>query len=104
MHYEKVNKFIFSTVTWIKRSGKVSLSVTPKHPRAVNKSASWNQLYLYFQYHPFYTQVQNQSRQSSLYNQYICHVDFAKDRKVPWNLEPWRRDKGYWGFVFNRCN
>lgn len=40
----------------------------------------------------------------STYNQFVCHADFAREFKTPWNIEPWKKDKGYWGFVGSACN
>lgn len=42
----------------------------------------------------------------SMYNQFICHADFAKGFKTPWNIEPATPDKGYWGFAnfWDKCN
>jgi hypothetical protein len=48
----------------------------------------------------------NISRYWSMYNQYVCHIDFAwgPKHKEEYNLDPWREDKGYHGFVKNQCN
>jgi len=35
----------------------------------------------------------------SMWDQYDCHVDFAKGAKTSWNLEPSKPDKSYRGFV-----
>lgn len=63
----------------------------------------------------------------SMYNQYVCHTDFVPyynlvmiipgvdpvaefirqneyDPKKRYHLEPWRKDKGYLGFMVNLCN
>lgn len=64
----------------------------------------------------------------SMYNQYVCHSDFVPyhniamdtpavriplkrfvdenkyDPRSEYNLEPWRGDKGYWGFITSFCN
>ena len=55
------------------------------------------------------TQVKNDTKQTSMYNQFLCHADFARGFKTPWNLEPWnlepwKQDKGCWGFVRGGCN
>ena len=94
----------FSNITWITRDGVVSLSVTPKSPGSIAKEESWQELIRYFQYHPFYTQETNPTKFNSLRNQYLCHVDFARQFKTPWNIEPSKPDKGYWGFVSGLCN
>jgi hypothetical protein len=53
----------------------------------------------------------------SLYNQYTCHSDWIALSNVAgvmpgtngeyrdkYHLEAWRADKGYWGFVADKCN
>lgn len=93
----------FNSITWITRSDGRSLSVTPKNALLIAKEASWSELVRYFQYHPFYTSEPNPTKLTSLYNQYVCHVDYAKF-KTPWNIEPYKPDKGYWQFVNSLCN
>jgi hypothetical protein len=40
----------------------------------------------------------NTSQYWSMYNQYVCHTDFASHKgKYDYNLEPDRVDAGYWG-------
>jgi Protein of unknown function (DUF2599) len=47
----------------------------------------------------------NTSQYWSMYNQYVCHTDFATILgKDEYNIEPWRSDMGYNNFAFNGCN
>lgn len=48
----------------------------------------------------------NTNQYWSMYNQFMCHADFAKGGKFEWNLEPSKADKGYWGFAnfSSKCN
>lgn len=94
----------FKSISWISRSEGMSLSVMPNNPLTISKESAWSEIYRFIQYHPMYTQVKNDTKQTSMYNQFVCHADFAKGFKTPWNLEPWRQDKGYWGFVRSGCN
>ena len=94
----------FKSISWISRSDGISLSVMPNSPFTISKESAWSEIYKFIQYHPMYTQVKNDKKQTSMYNQFVCHADFAKGFKTPWNLEPWRQDKGYWGFVRGGCN
>ncbi|MCR0203060.1 DUF2599 domain-containing protein [[Clostridium] innocuum] len=94
----------FKSISWIQRSDGLSLSVMPKSPFTISKESAWAEIYKFIQYHPMYTGVKNSTKQTSMYNQFVCHADFAKGFKTPWNLEPWRKDKGYWGFVKGHCN
>jgi len=94
----------FNSLSWITRGGVRSLSISPKNPFTINKEGSWGELARYFQYHPMYTGISNSSKWNSMYNQYVCHVDYARGFKTPWNIEPATPDKGYWGFVGSSCN
>lgn len=94
----------FSSMSWITRSGVVSLSLNPVHPYSIDKENAWAEAVRYFQYHPIYRDISNPSKFMSLYNQFVCHADFAKGFKTPWNIEPATKDKGYWGFVSSKCN
>lgn len=94
----------FSSVSWISRDGVMSLSVVPLNPYTVDQNNSWTELVRFFEYHPMYTSISNPSKFMSTKNQYICHADFARGFKTPWNLEPSKADKGYWGFVSDACN
>lgn len=94
----------FSSLSWITRDGVVSLSLNPYDPYTIDKEAGWSEAARYFQYHPIYTAISNPSKFMSMYNQYVCHVDFAKGIKTPWNIEPIKPDKGYWQFVASGCN
>lgn len=91
-------------MSWITRSGVVSLSLTPVHPFTIDREAAWSEAVQYFQNHPIYTGIQNSTKYTSMYNQYLCHVYLASGLKTPWNLEPAKPDKGYSGFFNNQCN
>lgn len=94
----------FNSISWISRSEGISLSVMPKKPYSISKEAAWQEIYKFIQYHPKFTEIKNETKLMSTYNQFVCHADFARGFKTPWNLEPWKKDKGYWGFVGNACN
>lgn len=48
----------------------------------------------------------NNGQNNSMYNQFFCHANTIAGAKYPWNLEPSRADKGYWGFTnfWDKCN
>lgn len=94
----------FNSISWISRSEGISLSVMPKKPYSISKEAAWQEIYKFIQYHPKFTEIKNETKLMSTYNQFVCHADFARGFKTSWNLEPWKKDKGYWGFVGNACN
>ena len=41
---------------------------------------------------------------NSMYNQFICHADFAPPWKESWNLDSWRPDVGLWTTIIRKCN
>ncbi len=41
---------------------------------------------------------------TTMYDQLICHVRNVGRLKMPWNLEPWRRNVGYTAVVAALCN
>lgn len=96
----------YNSIGWITRPAGVSLSLAPKEPYMIQKDAAWAEAKQYFQYHPFYRDEPNPTKLNSMYNQFVCHADYAyvAAQKVIWNIEPWRPDIGYWGFVKVNCN
>lgn len=99
----------FKSVSWVSRNGVMSLSSIPKSFWTTPKESSWRQLVLFFQYHPMYRHEGNPTKFNSMYNQYVCHIDYKafvtviKGEYVI-NIEPHKTDKGYWGFVSSGCN
>ena len=99
----------FKSVSWISREGNMSLSSIPKSFWTTPKEASWRELVLFFQYHPMYRNETNPTKFNSMYNQYICHINYKSvvviyKGEYVINIEPWKADKGYWGFVSKGCN
>lgn len=95
----------FHSLSWIvKDDGMRALSMDPIHPYTIDKDGAWSEAVLYFQHHPMYTEISNSTKYQSMYNQFLCHADFARGFKTPWNLEPAKQDKGYAGFVARGCN
>lgn len=84
----------FSSSKWITRTDGVSLSIQPKstltagasNPNygAIRASDSWNRI---IEKHSKNSKWKNTT---SMKSQYICHYNYAKSVKTPWNLEPWR--------------
>lgn len=91
----------FSKVEWISRGGVWSLSVTPHF--AAN-GYSKDQAWAFLKSAHVGNSQWNHKNVNSMYNQFVCHYDWAGSFKTPWNLEPSTSDKGYWGFVANACN
>lgn len=116
---------VASSVQWSWRtyynSGSWSLTIKPTWCGIMMSGptpwASWQEIYDRTPYHSAwpYPQAFATNTYWSMYNQYVCHTDWKAfkylwDRKNPWdgsmeyNLEPWRSDRGYWGFKDNQCN
>lgn len=86
--------------------------------------SAWNELYSKIPYHQSFNwddRKYGTNKYWSMYNQLQCHIDWIKwansvgysidyiKRKQPiyrdsFHLEPFRNDKGYWGFIFSGCN
>lgn len=111
---ERVYKESFKSVAWIYRDGVYSLSIKPKNN--MKKEISWRALeYTALHKNPYPSNPwmkalkTNPTSIKSMYNQYVCHVDFKaavaiiKGEYVI-NIEPHKPDKGYWSFVKTGCN
>lgn len=94
----------FSSGNWIVRDGIVSLSLEPTNTLTkliVNhaiRTDSWNKV------KDTFSGDSQWGNTGSMQNQYLCHLDFAKSFKTPWNLEPHRPDVGYLKTVAASCN
>lgn len=91
----------FSSISWLLRD-VWSLSVTPKnwYETVSTKEKLFNSIqFLFIQDWQW-----NRQNPTSMANQFYCHYDFGRTMKSPWNIEPSKPDKGYWGFVEGLCN
>lgn len=95
----------FNSSSWITREGKKSLSISPKsiltttngspNAESAKRNDSWNKLF------DKHSKDSNWKNTSSMKSQYICHIDFARWWKAPWNIEPWRTGTANFD---NKCN
>jgi len=96
------------SVRWINRGGVYSASVYPTWCGAWGGGGfqwgAWSEMVSKTPNSRHWDKKYNTSTYWSMYNQYFCHADWAGGAKTPWNLEPSRRDKGYWGFIARACN
>ncbi|MCG4435915.1 DUF2599 domain-containing protein [Erysipelothrix rhusiopathiae] len=99
----------FSKVEWINYGGWTkSLSLTPKKDiggTVAKKESAWRELRRIWLHdnHPIFREFNNPGKVDSMYYQYVCHVDYARG-KPTYNLEPMRRNVGYWETVRAGCN
>ena len=91
----------FSKVQWIKRGNVWSLSIYPKF--AANGYSKDDAFRFLKEVHVENPQW-NYKNVNSMKNQFVCHYDLTSSFKTPWNIEPSKADKGYWGFVASLCN
>lgn len=77
--------------------------------------ASWQEVVDKTPSFSMWNKVYGTSTYWSLYNQYTCHTDYVPFKKISdaknsfngqteYHIEPWRSNKGYWGFVSSQCN
>ncbi|MDE8339781.1 DUF2599 domain-containing protein [Erysipelothrix rhusiopathiae] len=92
----------FSKVEWINYGGwTYSLSLTPINAFNISKESAWRELRKVWLYdnHPIFKSFNNPGKVDSMYYQFVCHADYARSFKTPWNIEPMRKNVGYWGTV-----
>lgn len=96
----------FKRISWTSRTGVWSLSLTPKDGNVGEESQVWNSIKTYFSHDSQWARSGNSTVDSSMYNQYKCHLDFSFTGMAgpTWDLEPSKPDKGYAGFVASMCN
>lgn len=95
----------FSKIAWVSRGGVWSLSLTPRG-NVGGEAQVWNSIQNSYSSNFQWASSGNPSVNSSMKNQYTCHLDFAFTGLAgpTWDLEPSKPDKGYWGFVAGGCN
>lgn len=94
-------------VEWINRNGEWSSSNYPTGCGAwncANQWACWQEAYDKTPSSSQWNKQWNTNQYWSMYNQFMCHADIPRGTKTPWNIEPAKPDKGYWGFAGSSCN
>ncbi|MSF58410.1 DUF2599 domain-containing protein [Turicibacter sanguinis] len=92
----------FESIKWITRDGVVSLSLDPTALVRTNSyymALAWNDVEAGYAHHFNWNNKNNQT----MYWQFLCHFDFAKD-KEQWNIEPHRNVDSYLKVVNAKCN
>lgn len=103
-----VSKY-FNWIKWIKRSGVVSLSISPTTGKGGFLGITNSSVYAAAVDESWGIVYRNWSNSSkwkntkSMQMQYICHTQFAKF-KTPWNIEPHRTETNYAKVVAKGCN
>lgn len=95
----------FYSSKWISRSGIISLSIDWKNAIyggitpyiASNIAKSWDSISIKHSRDKYWKNA------TSLYNQYICHVNYARMKNI-WNIEPGASSSDYWMIVAAGCN
>lgn len=101
-------KKYFEKIQWITRNGVVSLSI---YPTKEFSSGTYGHSYLFAMAEESWgIIVRNYSNNSkwkntlSLKQQYKCHVIYARNAKVPWNIEPHRTETNFANVIKKGCN
>ncbi|MEP7765519.1 DUF2599 domain-containing protein [Sanguibacter sp. 25GB23B1] len=88
---------VVSGVEWGVREGGTSLAVTPtawgRASGTTGRSYGWADV----------VRLEPSADTTVMRNQFLCHVDGAR-QKDTWNLEPWRPDISFIGYLLARCN
>ncbi|MGN7385488.1 DUF2599 domain-containing protein [Sporosarcina sp. SAFN-015] len=97
----------FEKIEWIDRKGTLSLSIYPKFSVFKKEDGKLDEQHIK---HSFYIiesefgQDEKWNNTDSMRMQYECHVYFARDSKVPWNIEPHRTETRFSETVLKSCN
>ena len=88
---------VVSSVEWGDREGGRSLAVTPtswgRESGLTGRDYGWADV----------VRLEPSADTDVMRNQFLCHVDGAR-QKDTWNLEPWRPDISFFGYLLARCN
>ena len=92
-----LGRAVVSSVEWGDREGGRSLAVTPtawgRESGLTGREYGWADV----------VRLEPAADTSVMRNQFLCHVDGAR-QKDTWNLEPWRPDISFFGYLLARCN
>ena len=90
----------FSDISWLSREEGISLSFTPNEIMFPSQNKSAN-LWMARCIHAFemveeeYSDDENWDNPDSLKPQFHCHAIYARQNKVPWNIEPYRTETSF---------
>ena len=107
-----------NSVSWIYRDNLYSASISPTNCGAYNSINNWNAWQEAVDKTPLFCSTYSgktcikyewnknygTSVYWSMYDQFVCHTEYAKGWKPIWNLEPARRNWGYLDTVKYSCN
>lgn len=97
----------FEKIEWIDRKGILSLSIYPKFPAFKKGDGKLDEQRIKHSFDVIeseYAVDEKWNNTDSMRVQYECHVYFAGDGKVPWNIEPHRTESRFLETVLNSCN
>ncbi len=99
----------FSDISWLSREEGISLSFTPNEIMFPSQNKSAN-LWMARCIHAFelieaeYSSDENWDNPDSLKPQFHCHAIYARQNKVPWNIEPYRTETSFLKIVLASGN
>lgn len=98
----------YSSSKWVKRSNGITLSLYPKKNAWQKPSNPIVQAHLHkYRWQVVYNKhkgSKNWNNTASMRAQLHCHADIVKNKKTPWNIEPWRKTSNYAAVVKAACN
>lgn len=105
---ENLNDY-FSDISWLMREEGISLSFTPTNLMFPNGNGDVN-LWMARCIHAFalieeaYSTDSNWDHPDSLKPQFHCHTIYARQNKVPWNIEPYRTETSFLKVILSKGN
>lgn len=99
----------FSDISWLTREAGISLSFTPTELMFPDGSGDVN-LWMARCIHAFalteeaYSADSNWDHPDSLKPQFHCHAIYARQNKIPWNIEPYRTETSFLKIVLAKGN
>lgn len=97
----------FEKIEWIERNGVLSLSIYPKFPSFIKEDGKLDEQRIQHSFELIESEYgvdEKWNNTASMRVQYECHAYFARDRKVPWNIEPHRTESRFSETVLKSCN
>ncbi|MGN7385472.1 DUF2599 domain-containing protein [Sporosarcina sp. SAFN-015] len=97
----------FEKIEWIDRQGTISLSIYPKFPAFKKENGKLDEQRIQHSFDVIESEYgidEKWNNTNSMRMQYECHVYFAGEGKVPWNIEPHRTESRFLETVLKSCN
>lgn len=99
----------FSDISWITREEGISLSLTPREilfPESNKNELIWMArcIHAFEMIESEYSADENWDNPESLRPQFHCHAIYARQEKMPWNIEPFRTETDFIKIIISKGN